>query len=91
VEDAVDNKIAQLDENVAEQREMDAPTAEDREAIQKEGRRKHLQAERDTVMKFGEGAFAPWYRQPIFSAILAGLAVIGSLGFADPLISLFVG
>ena len=38
-----------------------------------------------------DGVFAPWYNQPIFSAILSAVAVFGSLTVAGPLTRLFFG
>jgi hypothetical protein len=46
-------------------------------------------AERDALNAINDGAFAAWYSQPIFSAILSALAVFGSLSVAGPLTRLF--
>jgi hypothetical protein len=46
-------------------------------------------AERDALNAINDGAFAAWYSQPIFSAILSAVAVFGSLSVAGPLTRLF--
>jgi len=39
-------------------------------------------AERSSLQAINSGVFAPWYKQPIFAAILSALAVFGSVGIA---------
>jgi hypothetical protein len=46
-------------------------------------------AEKEKVGAINLGVFAPWYNQPIFSAILSAVAVFGSLSVAGPLTRLF--
>ncbi|WP_193212873.1 hypothetical protein [Luteolibacter marinus] len=37
-----------------------------------------------------EGAFAPWYSQPIFIALMVALAVAGTTNLIEPILSLFI-
>ena len=46
--------------------------------------------ERKALKAVNNGAFAAWYSQPIFSAILSTLAVFGTLSVAEPLTKLFL-
>jgi hypothetical protein len=46
--------------------------------------------EREWIIAYRNGSFAPWYQQPIFTAILVGLALLGSLGVAEPLVKMLV-
>ena len=53
--------------------------------------RSNLQpAERKALKAVNKGAFAAWYSQPIFAAILSTLAVFGTLSVAEPLTKLFL-
>ncbi|HEV2804242.1 MAG TPA: hypothetical protein VGW57_04835 [Chthoniobacterales bacterium] len=45
----------------------------------------------EKLQALDKGVFAAWYNQPIFSAILSGVAVFGSLTVAGPLLRLFLG
>ena len=53
--------------------------------------RSNLQpGERKALKAVNKGAFAAWYSQPIFAAILSTLAVFGTLSVAEPLTKLFL-
>lgn len=84
-------RLSALEEELGQQRIKNARTEGEKNASGIDVEMKKLSDEIDKLSKYQEGAFAPWYSQPIFVAILATVAVFGSLGVADSVMSLFVG
>jgi hypothetical protein len=85
------HRLAALEVKLASQRLANAVTGREKRASALEAELKKLSDEIERLSKYQEGAFAPWYSQPIFVAILATVAVFGSLGVADSVMSLFIG
>jgi len=46
---------------------------------------------RDKIIALETGAFAKWYQQPIFAALVSLITVFGTLGLAEPIVRLMVG
>ena len=46
---------------------------------------------RDKITALEIGAFARWYQQPIFAALVSLVTVFGPLGLAEPIVRLMVG
>jgi hypothetical protein len=46
---------------------------------------------RDEITALKIGAFAKWYQQPIFAALVSLITVFGTLGLAEPIVRLMVG
>lgn len=46
---------------------------------------------RDKTTALKIGAFARWYQQPIFAALVSLITVFGTLGLAEPIVRLLVG
>jgi hypothetical protein len=46
---------------------------------------------RDKITALETGAFAKWYQQPIFAALVSLITVFGTLGLAEPIVRLLLG
>ena len=68
-----------------------AEAGKDKTAVAAKMKAKDLRAASREIEQIHEGAFAKWYRQPIFIAALAAAAIFGSLELAQPVLSLFFG
>jgi hypothetical protein len=90
VQQILARRVSDLEADLARQQIESARTTAEKNISEASRDLKKLSDEIDQLSKYQEGAFAPWYSQPIFVAILATVAIFGSLGAANPLLSWFL-
>lgn len=89
-EAVLDARLRQLKRDLEAAREAAATNPEDKAASRADANILIWKEEIAKVGSIREGAFAPWFLQPIFIALFAAIAVFGTTSFMEPLLAMFM-
>ncbi len=86
----LDARLRQLKRDLESAREAAAKNPEDKAASRADANILIWKEQIEKVGSIREGAFAPWFLQPIFIALFAAIAVFGTTSFMEPLLTMFM-